>query len=35
MVKKKIIILSGAGILVAVKSKSYILEPIESYFFNF
>ena len=32
--KKKIIILNGAGILVAVKSKFYILETVESYFSN-
>ena len=35
IVRKKIIILSSAGILVAVKSKSYILETVEIYFFNF
>jgi hypothetical protein len=35
MVRKKIIILSGAGILVAVKSKSCVLETVESYFSNF
>jgi len=34
MVKKKIIILSGASILVAVKSKSCVLETVESHFFN-
>jgi hypothetical protein len=32
MAKKKIIILSGAGILVATKSKSYMLETVESYY---
>ena len=32
--RKKIIILSGASILVAAKSKSYILETVESYFSN-
>jgi hypothetical protein len=34
MVKKKIIILSGASISVAIKSKSYMLETIESHFSN-
>jgi hypothetical protein len=34
IVKKKIIILSGTSILVAAKSKSYILETVESYFSN-
>jgi len=34
MARKKIIILSGASISVAVKSKSYILETVESYFSN-
>jgi len=34
MVRKKIVILSGASILVAAKSKSSILEILESYFSN-
>ena len=33
MARKKIIILSGAGISVAAKSKSSVLETVESYFF--
>jgi hypothetical protein len=32
IVKKKIIILSGTGILVAAKSKSYVLETVESHY---
>ena len=32
--KKKIIILSGTGILVVTKNKSYILKTVKSYFFN-
>ena len=35
MAKKKIIILSGASILVAAKNKSYVLETVKSYFSNF
>jgi len=34
IVRKKIVILSGTSILVAAKSRSYILETIESYFSN-
>jgi len=34
MVKKKIVILSGASILVAAKSKSCVLETVESHFSN-
>ena len=34
MAKKKIVILSGASISVAAKSKSYVLETVESYFSN-
>ena len=33
--KKKIVILSGASISVAVKSKSCILETVESYYLIF